>query len=276
MRRNLMILALALCIGYGCATPGPKEPKAAPPSPQGAKILEAQAAVAQDSANPELQYRFGNALFDAGRYAEARRAYEQAVALKPDYAAALCNLGLCLRLLGQTSDAIAAYTRALELEPNDETTLTNLIAAHRALGEHDETIPLLRRLAELRPQDVLVRSELANILFRNGDYAGAEAVFKEVIELDPGMSSDYYNLGLCYLELGNLDEALTTWLTALAYDPNNISVRKGLAVLYWKRGEYEKAWQAVVDCQTRNIPLDPEFMARLQDDSGQIGPDTPK
>jgi hypothetical protein len=78
------------------------------------------------------------------------------------------------------------------------------------------------------------------------------------------------------MEMDNLDEALTTWLTALAYDAKNISVRKGLAVLYWKRGEYDKAWQSVVDCQTRAIPLDPDFIASLQRDSGQSGPETAK
>jgi len=53
-------------------------------------------------------------------------------------------------------------------------------------------------------------------------------------------------------------------------------VRKGLAVLYWKRGEYDKAWEAVVDCQTHGIPLDAEFIASLQRDSGRAGPESAK
>jgi tetratricopeptide (TPR) repeat protein len=106
-----------------------------------------------------------------------------------------------------------------------------------------------------------------------GRYQDAATTFKRVIQLDPGMSSDYYNLGLCYLELENYDTALTTWLTALAYNPDNASARKGLAVAYWKRGDYEQAWQAVVDCQTRGIPLDPQFIEQLQQDSGQVGPE---
>lgn len=262
-----------------CNTAPKKEELPAPKTPKEAlerRIGELQQAAAADTSNPTAQYTLGNALFDAARYVEAKDAYQSAIRLKPDYAAAYCNLGLCLRVLGQVDDAIAAYERALELQPDDQTSLTNLIAALRAKGDIATAEARLRKLAELRPDDAMVHSELANILFKRGDFAAAAVEFQRVIELDPGMSSDYYNLGACYLELDNLDQALTTWLTALGYDGKNASVRKGLAVLYWQRGEYGKSWEAVVDCQKRGIPLDAEFIVSLQRDSGQAGPETTK
>lgn len=262
-----------------CNTTSKKEELPPPKTPKEAlerRIVELQQAAATDASNPVAQYTLGNALFDAARYVEAKDAYQSAIRLKPDYAAAYCNLGLCLRLLGQVDDAIAAYERALEVQPGETTALTNLIAALRANGDIDSAETHLRKLAELRPDDALVRSELANILFKRGQFAAAAAEFQRVIEIDPGMSGDYYNLGACYVELEDLDRALTTWLTALAYDEKNMSVRKGLAVLYWQRGEFDKAWEAVIDCQKRGIPLDAEFIASLQRDSGQAGPETAK
>jgi Tfp pilus assembly protein PilF len=41
-------------------------------------------------------------------------AYERAIALKPDYAAAHNNLGVALKHLGRTDDAVAAFDRALD------------------------------------------------------------------------------------------------------------------------------------------------------------------
>jgi Flp pilus assembly protein TadD len=263
----------------GCAAQSKKEELPPPKTPREAlerRITELQQAAAADAGNPSAQYTLGNALFDVARYVEAKDAYQAAIRLKPDYAEAYCNMGLCLRLLGQIDDSIAAYDRALELQPDEQTTLTNLIAAMRTKGDANAAETHLRKLAELRPNDVLVHSELANILFRRGDFAAAAAEFNRVIELDPGMSDDYYNLGACYMQLDDLDEAMTTWLTALAYDAKNASVRKGLAVLYWKRGDFDKAWEAVVDCQTRGIPVDAEFLANLQRDSGQAGPESAK
>lgn len=273
------VLALGIALVVGCAT-NPKEEELPPPkTPKEAldrRIAELQQAAAADASNPTARYVLGNALFDAARYVEAKDAYQAAIRLDPEYAEAYCNMGLCLRLLGQIDDAIAAYDRALELQPDEQTTLTNLIAALRAKGDMRATESHLRKLVELRPDDVLVHSELANVFYQRGAFAEAEAEFTRVIVLDPGMSTDYYNLGACQVELGELDRALTTWLTALAYDPKNASVRKGLAVLYWQRGEFEQAWQAVVDCQTQGIPLDADFLSALQRDSGQAGPETAK
>jgi len=45
-----------------------------------------------------------------------------------------------------------------------------------------------------------------------------------------------------------------------------------LAVAYWQRGDYTQSRLAVIDCQSRGIPLDPEFIRQLQEDSGQVGP----
>ena len=176
-------------------------------------------------------------------------------------------------MLGRPEEALDAYRRSLELEPDDEVTLSNFIAALRAIGDTEASLAALQALALQRPDDALIRSELANLHFRNNNYAAAANAFQEVIRIDPGMSSDYYNLGLCQMELDSLDAALTTWLTAIAYDPDNSSVRKGLAVLYWRREEFDKAWDAVVDCQTRGIPLDADFLVRLRLDSGQFGPE---
>lgn len=271
----VLFLLVAALISGGCQSAGEKAP-AAPPTPRDQleqKALRLQQAVQAAPDDAEMHYQLGNALFDLAQYAAAEKAYRRATELKPDYAAAYCNLGLSLRLQGRADEAIKAYEQALEIEPDDITTLNNVVAVLRGLGELEGVIEYLKRLAEMQPDDAAIHSEIANLLFRRGRYADAVAYYKRVIELDPGMSADYYNLGLCYLELDDLDTALTTWLTALAFDSKNASARKGLAVVYWRRGEFDKAWQTVIDCQTRGIPLDAEFIARLQEDSGRAGPE---
>ncbi|MDZ4857812.1 MAG: tetratricopeptide repeat protein [Candidatus Hydrogenedentes bacterium] len=263
---------LAGCAGHSKSN-APDQPLT-PREQQARDISALQQSVSANPSNPATHFALGNALFDAQRYAEAKNAYQEAILIRPDYAAAYCNMGLCLRVLGQHEEALDAYHRALELEPNDQTTLANFIAGLRAIGDGDASVAALQKLLSLRPDDALLQSELANLHFRQKNYAAAAIAFQEVIRLDPGMSSDYYNLGLCQMELNELDTALTTWLTAIAYDASNTSVRKGLAVLYWRRGEFDKAWQAVVDCQTRAISLDSDFLASLRRDSGQTGPES--
>lgn len=69
---------------------------------------------AADGGGADCLARLGEALAAAGRNAEACVAYERAIALKPDYAAAHNNLGVALKHLGRTDDAVAAFDRALD------------------------------------------------------------------------------------------------------------------------------------------------------------------
>lgn len=269
----LLACFAAIAIGVaGCATDGP------PPLPDtteltpDAKIDALRDAVAEQPQRAEAHYELGNALFDLGRVSEAREHYARAAELNPEHAAAFCNLGLCLRFLGDFDGAIAAYERALELDPDDLTTLQNVAVALSAAGEVDAVIPYLMRIADLKPNDVQAHSDLGKALLQSGRYIGAAEAYQRVLELDPGYAGDYYNLGLCYYYLEDWDATVAAWLTALAHNSDHPSVHKGLAVAYWQRGEYDKAWESVIECQRLGVPLAADFMGALQRDSGRVGP----
>ena len=221
--------------------------------------------------DPEVLYELGNALYDARRFEHAVLLYQRALELAPDHTGILCNTGLCFRMLGHPDRAVKYYRRALKIDPDDTTTLRNLVLALEAMGEFEEAIAHAARLADLLPDQVQVHSTHGNILLQAGRYNDAIDAYKRVLEIDPGHSGDYYNLGLSHFYLENWDAAVAAWLTALAHDPQNASVRKGLAVVYWRRGDYDQAWHAVWECQRRNIPLAADFIQDLQRDSGRTG-----
>jgi len=56
-------------------------------------------------------------LRDSLRPNEAEQAYRKAIALRPDYADAHCNLGMLLFEEGKQDAALAAFRRTLELAP---------------------------------------------------------------------------------------------------------------------------------------------------------------
>jgi Flp pilus assembly protein TadD len=55
-----------------------------------------------------------------GRPAEALNAYNKAVELKPDLAAAWRDRGAALSALGRYDEAVSSLEKALQLQPNDE------------------------------------------------------------------------------------------------------------------------------------------------------------
>jgi len=273
-----LLIVAAVLVGAGCATHGPqgKAKRGTPPAEPIAKLTraleEAQEAARQDPNHADFQYKLGNALFDLRRYDDARGAYENAIRLAPNHGSAHSNLALCLKRLGKLPEAIEQYRAALALDANDVTTLNNYIIALGENGDWEGAAKELSRLVELRPDNIQVLTHRANVLFRLKRYSEAAAGFEKVLQLEPGRADHYYNLGLCHFCMENWDAALATWLTAVAHDSKNPAANRGVAVVYWKRGDYKRAWTAVARCQTLGIPLDPEFIRDLQRDSGQMGP----
>ena len=63
-------------------------------------------------------YTRGSTASDAGKYQEAINDFQQAIALKADYAEAYNMLGFSTRKTGKVKDAFAYYEKALKLKPN--------------------------------------------------------------------------------------------------------------------------------------------------------------
>ena len=190
------------------------------------------------------------------------------VMYRADYADAYTNLGLTLRRLGRHKAAIGAYERALDFNPDDLVTLRNLMMAAELVGDEERVARCASDLARLQPEDAEAQATYAILLFQYGRYAEAAQVYERLVLLDPGVAGDFYNLGLCHFSLERWDSAEASWRQALEFDPRHASANKGLAVLYWSKGDYEAAWQAVAQCEGLAIPLDPEFLERLGRDSG--------
>ena len=85
--------------------------------PADAKIAW-QIAVARDPAFSEAWYNLAMAAEDEGQVDLAIAEYRRAVQARPDYSDAHFNLGLLLTKLDRFAEALAAWERFLELEPN--------------------------------------------------------------------------------------------------------------------------------------------------------------
>ncbi|MDQ6620779.1 MAG: tetratricopeptide repeat protein, partial [Pseudomonadota bacterium] len=81
-----------------------------------------------DLTDGETHYNHGVALQTLRRYDDAARAYQRALAFRPDLSAADFNLGVLFQEQGQTDPAITAYTQVLRQDPTHS-------AAYKNLGE---------------------------------------------------------------------------------------------------------------------------------------------
>lgn len=171
-----------------------------------AEAVKAYGRVASDNAQA-LSYK-GAALFDLGKAKEAVLAYEQAIAITPDYADAHYNLGLALKQLGRLDQAVAAYGTALALKPD-------MVKAY---------------------------SNLANVLRDQGELQRAVDLCGQAIALEPDYAEAYANLGNALLDLGRIQDAVQAYVRATALKPELTEAHWGEAYGRLLLGDFAAGW----------------------------------
>ena len=141
-----------------------------------------------DAARPEAHNALGILHSLQGHADEARQEFERALAIDPDDAVVLNNLGNSLRDLARPEPAAAAYRRAIELAPSYAEPLNGLGSVLVAQGRPAEALPLFERALELAPDRHEVRLNRAVALELSGDRAAAIDAYRDFLaaaESDP-------------------------------------------------------------------------------------------
>ncbi|WP_052416088.1 tetratricopeptide repeat protein [Algibacter lectus] len=87
----------------------------------------------------------------------------------------------------------------------------------------------------------IVRTNLANLYYRNHDFLKAEVAYKKIIELEPDYAVTYYSYALLLAELNRIDDAIEQMNLAIKHGPENIRFYYNLSLLYDKVNNLEQA-----------------------------------
>jgi uncharacterized protein (TIGR02466 family) len=132
-----------------------------------AAYFEQAVALKRDFA--EAHYNLGNALLQLGRPAAAVESFRRAAKLRPDLAAIQNNLGNALQALDRWDDAARAYRSALRRDPESAPLHRNLGIVLEASGQREEAVAAYRRAVTLKPDWSKAHSNLANLLLGRGE-----------------------------------------------------------------------------------------------------------
>ena len=161
-----------------------------------------------------------------GRTPDAIAAYERAIAVKGDDAAAAFAIAALARLheeRGELTPARAGYERALSLQTaqaDKEQTLRTLVSLALDEKDWDGAKKAHRELLRLEPTSLFVRGELGRELFSRGEFARAEVELKDVVAAASGdnraLAPALKELGKAQAKAHENQEALATLKRALA------------------------------------------------------------
>lgn len=127
-------------------------------------LRELQRAIAVNPTLTTAHLELGDVYRLTGDYVAAERSYRRAAELEPGNFDAQFNHGVSLQVLGRLVDAVRAYIVALQIEPYDADANLNLATAYLQLGEANSALPYARRAVAIEPQSGPARVNLGAIL----------------------------------------------------------------------------------------------------------------
>jgi cytochrome c-type biogenesis protein CcmH/NrfG len=101
-----------------------------------AKVTALTTVAEKEPTNARPRIELGNLYFDANRYDDAIKWYEQAVKLAPNDANLSTDLGVCYYYTNQPDKALARFDASLKIDPKHVKTLLN-VGIVRAFGKQD-------------------------------------------------------------------------------------------------------------------------------------------
>jgi len=181
------------------------------------EALSASETLIKDYPNTPLLYNIRGACHKALNQLEAAvKCYEQALAIKPDYAEAHSNLGVTLQELGQMEKAVKCYEQALTIKPDYAEAHSNLGVILQELGQLEKAVKCYEQALDINTDYAEAHYNLGNALKDLGQLEKAVKCYKQALAINTDYADAHYNLGNAFKDLGQLEKAVKCYEQALA------------------------------------------------------------
>ncbi|MGA2441833.1 MAG: tetratricopeptide repeat protein [Tepidisphaeraceae bacterium] len=168
----------------------------------------------------EPDFRLAIEYHQAGRLAEAQRAYRQVLAQQPNHADALHLLGVLELQAGRLDAAVEFIWRPISICSTNAIYYSNLGKALKDKGQPDQAIAACQQAIRLKPDFAEAYINLGTALVDIGHFDEAIVSGRQAIRLKPEFAEAHGNLGSVLMRIGQLDEAIAFLRQAIRLKPD--------------------------------------------------------
>jgi tetratricopeptide (TPR) repeat protein len=220
----------------------------------GARIAEGRAndalarvdrAVAKRPENADLLALRGRVLLELDRDAQARIAFETALAQEEKHSGALAGLGLLVFRAGDAEQAFDYLDRATRANPDDEDAAFRTAQILMASGRSAEAEVKLRELLLRAPGHADAANDLAWLLAQRREDLDFALALAERAATQVTAAHNRDTLAFVQLQRGDPDAAMQTLEEALEVYPRDATLRYRLGLALLARGDEEGARTAI-------------------------------
>jgi len=183
----------------------------------------------------------GETAYNAGKYADATKIFEQYTAQKPENAWGHFMLGLSAWKSGDLQKAETALEDSLRIDPEHLKSLVNLSRVLLDQRRFDDALVRLTEAGKIDPNSADVQRLLGRTYSGQGKTDDAISAYRAAIMLDNGDAWSMNNLGLLLLEQGRTDDALPFLARAVQLKKDVAMFQNNLGMALEHTGRYTAA-----------------------------------
>jgi Flp pilus assembly protein TadD len=147
----------------------------------------------------------------------------------------LFDQGILAAQAGQNEQAVEFFKQAAEKGPDQPAVWANLAATYGKLKQYDLAVQAYEKAIALKPDEPSFYQNLGTIYSEQGDVVKSKELYEKAAALavasDPkSAATQYYNIGVTYINSGKPAEAEAALRKALEYDPNHAEAHYQLAL----------------------------------------------
>lgn len=182
--------------GSSPAGPSVAGPGAAAPSPSPSTAPKEPAAAANPSDTFRTKLAEAKEYFEKNNFDASEKAYLEALALAPDNAFVLSNLGVTQFRAKRYSKAEQSLRKAIELAPQDAFSRSTLGIVYYTQGNLDKSIEELTQSVGISPNNSVAHNYLGIAASRKGWQESARKHLETAAALDPNYADAFFNLAV--------------------------------------------------------------------------------
>lgn len=184
-------------------------------------------------ADTKLMLLNTGASYDQSLIDEAESLIRDVLAAEPNDAAAHRVMGLVHQWRGEWSESEAELARALELAPSDSQAMVQLSDVQAVQGNFENSLQLLGRAVRFDPFGSSVLMKFGNAQQRVGLFDEARESFERSIRANPANPNNTWMLGkLQVADLGELAVGLQSFLRSAESDPRDYEIAAYVGMTY--------------------------------------------
>lgn len=192
-----------------------------------------------------------------GRIFDAMAIYESLIATSSNPTAAHFELAKLFHSQGWLELAIPHYSQALSGEPQSFTPESHIFLGDlwRDRGSLSEAIACYKTAINLNSNLKSAYMAWLDLLIRQQNYGEVTAVLEQMAEQELLAAKDYSDLGIRYMNMGKVAEAIAQFEQAISHTPDHVDAHCNLGNALTQLGRYRDA----VLSYREALSIDPNF-----------------